>query len=366
MKILYLASSTIPSTTANSNHVMKMCEGFGGIEGSEVYMLCFAKAPSLESDYRFYNVKKNFQLKKIRISQFFPINSLKMLLNILWLLFTLKPDIVIGRFSYGVLLSALLKKRSILELHAPIWEISPTEWVGYKLLRRKSNLSTIFVSDALKKIYHEKLGGQLGRTMVQHDCASLLNCVRDDLDQSDLVDTIGYIGSLHQGKGVEVVIEMAKLLPSYRFLIIGGAEDQVDKFEKISPRNITYLGFIPQNELDKYYDQIDIALLPNQFNVFSYGKPINIGEYTSPLKLFEYWSFCKPIIASKIPVLEEVLIDQKNCILVSPERVDEWVDAVEMLQSKDLRNKIARSGYESVKAFYNWNSRAERILSGGA
>ena len=43
---------------------------------------------------------------------------------------------------------------------------------------------------------------------------------------------------------------------------------------------------------------------------------VNISDFTSPLKLFEYMSHKKPIIASDLPVIREVL-DEKNSILVN-------------------------------------------------
>ena len=42
---------------------------------------------------------------------------------------------------------------------------------------------------------------------------------------------------------------------------------------------------------------------------------MNISDFTSPLKLFEYMSHRKPIIASDLPVIREVL-NKKNSILL--------------------------------------------------
>ena len=63
MKILYVSNSKIPSRTANSIHVMKMCQAFS-INGHNVILL----APDIKKNneknvvdiYEFYGVKKNF------------------------------------------------------------------------------------------------------------------------------------------------------------------------------------------------------------------------------------------------------------------------------------------------------------------
>jgi len=68
MKILYISKSNIPSRSANSIHVIKMCQAFSD-NGHEVVML----APNIkkkfdsstEDIYKYYGVKKNFVIKKL-------------------------------------------------------------------------------------------------------------------------------------------------------------------------------------------------------------------------------------------------------------------------------------------------------------
>ena len=68
MKILYISKSIIPSRTANSIHVMKMCQAFAD-NGHDVILL----APNLKEQYEsnvddiydYYGVKKIFFIKKL-------------------------------------------------------------------------------------------------------------------------------------------------------------------------------------------------------------------------------------------------------------------------------------------------------------
>ena len=68
MNILYISKSIIPSRTANSINVMKMCQAFAD-NGHEVVLL----APNLKTKYEknvndiyeYYGVKKNFEIKKL-------------------------------------------------------------------------------------------------------------------------------------------------------------------------------------------------------------------------------------------------------------------------------------------------------------
>ena len=61
MKILYISKSMIPSRTANSIHVMKMCQAFSD-NGHEVVLLAPNIKNKSETDlkdvYGYYGVKK--------------------------------------------------------------------------------------------------------------------------------------------------------------------------------------------------------------------------------------------------------------------------------------------------------------------
>ncbi len=57
--------------------------------------------------------------------------------------------------------------------------------------------------------------------------------------------------------------------------------------------NISFHGFIAHGQVQKYIEAFDIVLVPCQKTIMVHGGGGNIGQWTSPLKLFEY-------IASKV------------------------------------------------------------------
>lgn len=71
MKITYISSSTIPSRTANSIHVMKMCQAFAK-NGHEVTLLAPDNhkeyEPSVECVYDYYGVDQCFEIIKKSLS----------------------------------------------------------------------------------------------------------------------------------------------------------------------------------------------------------------------------------------------------------------------------------------------------------
>ena len=74
MKILYIAPSFIPSRTANSVHVMKMCNAIGNI-GHDVTLVTRGSNKTI-SDYNYYDVDNNFRIAKINFFNIRFINSI--------------------------------------------------------------------------------------------------------------------------------------------------------------------------------------------------------------------------------------------------------------------------------------------------
>ena len=93
------------------------------------------------------------------------------------------------------------------------------------------------------------------------------------------------------------------------------------------------------------------AYLPYQESLQVFGGNAHSGEIIRPLKLFEYMASNRPIIASDLPGLREVL-DCDNSVTISPEDIDEWIDAIIMLCNNPcLAVDLSAKALEDVKMF---------------
>jgi hypothetical protein len=63
VKIAYLSDSTIPSRTANSVHVMKMCQAFAK-NGHEVVLFARRSEEQVGDEYSYYGVDPCFDIEK--------------------------------------------------------------------------------------------------------------------------------------------------------------------------------------------------------------------------------------------------------------------------------------------------------------
>jgi glycosyltransferase involved in cell wall biosynthesis len=108
---------------------------------------------------------------------------------------------------------------------------------------------------------------------------------------------------------------------------------------------------------------VDVLLMPYQESVFIGVPGHDTARWMSPMKMFEYMATGVPIISSDLPVLQEVLENEKNALLVSPSRSDEWISALDrLLSDKELARSLGTCAHEDYKSKHTWLIRAERLL----
>ena len=369
MKILYISKSTIPSRTANSIHVMKMCQAFSD-NGHEVVLL----APNIKNEsetdlkdvYEYYGVKENFKIKKLWHPKL-KGGAIIYLLNVFfYLIFNKKFDLVYGRFLHGCYIAALLKNLVIFESHEAIfYQKNHRLFFFKKLIKFKNFKKLIVISQALKNMYLENGYLDISKIYVAHDGADEVLDFDKKIEllgsKSDL--KVGYVGHLYKGRGLENIIEFAKKINDITFHIVGGLNRDILYWKKYAKNlklnNIFFYGFVSPKETIKYRNSFDVVLAP-------YGKKVTVegegdtSKFMSPLKIFEYMSSKKAIIASDLPVIREVLND-KNSILLDCDDINLWIDSINSLRDVNRRMSIANQALADFYK-YSWKNRAKLVI----
>jgi glycosyltransferase involved in cell wall biosynthesis len=373
LRILYLSDSIIPSRTANSINVMKMCTAFSRI-GNEVVLLTIKRPGShqkdVESDFDFYGVEPLFEIRKFYVPQ---MKSSIFLYSLRCAIETLKikPDVVYGRFLRGVWLAAMLGFETIYEMHFTERQMPRVGRLLFSNLVKKRKLKhLVVISQALKEMIEDNVSRK--KIIVAHDGADLIGNNNKEV-QTELFDPrgqktkVGYIGHLYPGRGIELIFKMARELPGIDFHIIGGAEEDIKtRKREAEGKNIFFHGFVPPSLINSYIRHCDILVMPYQRRVTISGdKASDTSRWMSPLKMFEYMASGRPIIASDLPVLREVLDHERNAILVVPDDINGWVRSIQFLaDDQKTRERLAKQALIDLKQSYTWERRAQRVLAG--
>lgn len=276
------------------------------------------------------------------------------------------PDLLYSRYIYPLTLLRNECDSIIYEAHQP-----PKHWFG------KANEKWVFQSDAFESVVvisnalREKYKDIFpflsdDDIIVAHDAASVPEQSDEAVEEIPARDErmqVGYVGSLSEGKGVEVIIPLAERVIDADFHVVGGNEERVQKWQsRTDAPNLHFHGFVPHGELGHYYADLDVLLAPYQRTVRTSKGGNDLSQWMSPLKLFEYMSVGKAIVSSNLPVLREVLNHEKNALLVPPDSIDEWVRAIETLRSDEKREELGQNARADYESQYTWDARVERIL----
>ncbi|MCJ8498593.1 glycosyltransferase family 4 protein [Chryseobacterium salipaludis] len=353
-KILYLSGSQIPSKSANSVHVMKMCQALAN-EGCTVKLT--GMGTSKEDLYKFYDVAAKFKTavsspQRNNILRFFAYN---------WLCFKeiaqSRNTVVYLRYFYPLLWCIIFRKKVIVEFHG-ISHNRFIKWLINILLRSEKLVTAVFITEKLLLEYQKMFKLEQERCLILSDCADKVDVPENGTNRKN----IGYVGHLYGGRGIEIIIEVAVLLQNYTFHIIGGHPGDVEKYRAISPTNIKYYGFKTQAELKEVYKHFSIALAPYQEKVSIEKKGADNARWMSPMKIFEYMANKKVIIMSDLPALREIGLHTKDFLMVDAKDSSQWKKAIETLNNdSDLFDDIREHSYKTFLAKYTWSSRAKRI-----
>jgi glycosyltransferase involved in cell wall biosynthesis len=226
----------------------------------------------------------------------------------------------------------------------------------------------IVITERLKTLY-SRLGMPAGAICVAPDgvdarrlCQNLDRREARKALQIPLDKTlVCYTGHLFEWKGVHVLIESGRYLPDgYWIYIVGGTDSDRTALqhyiETRQVKNVVLVGYVPYTEVPGYLAAADVLVLPNT------SQQRISREYTSPLKLFEYMGARRPIVASDLPSIREVLCHEEHAFLVpsdDPVRLSEGI--LRITQDVDLAQRLVENAYAEAQN-YTWENRAATIV----
>lgn len=361
MRIIYAAPANLDEQKAHAIHIVNMCAAIQS-NGHDVSLLASKCSAGLAETYGSGESLTVITANEARLPALARGPAFAVCAAI-----TAKKQaasLLYTRHIPTALLSSSLSIPTILELHSP--PRNNQNWMVARVFNRKVGLALVLITDALRTEIARRLPMIASEKLFVAPDAAVPQPTNLAIRLSLARPIVGYLGNLYMGKGVELVCDVAARLPDFDFYVVGGDIQQisllVQRFASI--KNLHFVGKVPPRIAYQYINGFDYALLPNQEVVMVNDYATDIGQWTSPLKMFEYMAAGKPIIASRLPVLQEVLKDRENAILADPRDPGAWVAALRHLwANKDVRTRIGERAREDFFENYTWEVRARNVLN---
>jgi glycosyltransferase involved in cell wall biosynthesis len=87
------------------------------------------------------------------------------------------------------------------------------------------------------------------------------------------------------------------------------------------------------------------------------------GDYTNPVKFFQYLASGTPIAATDLPFLEEFINKNLALAVCKPDSVDEFAECLSEALSKYPRKPEGYPENINLSRQFTWEKRMERILA---
>lgn len=270
-----------------------------------------------------------------------------------------KTDIVFSNDGLPLIMASLFCDVTVYEMH----DFPEHDTVLYRLLFRRVRL--VISTNKWKSLELQKRFGVRGEKIIIEPNAVDTERfggiskteARKKLGLAGSAKLAVYTGHLYPWKGADVFAQAAADLPDIEAVFVGGTEGDLTRFRKQwgSFKNIRIIGHVTHENMPLWQAAADVLVLPNTAK-----EPIS-ERYTSPMKLFEYMASERPIVASDIPSVREI-VDETEVFLAKPDDSASFATALRTT-FKQLPEALrrARAAREAVKE-HSWVKRAERIL----
>ena len=389
--LLYIANARMPTEKAHGLQIMKMCSEFARRLEVELLVPHRFQTRSMKQVadvYEYYGVERKFSIRRIfslnltppldsRLSywtqwvqglMYWPQSILFGLVSAVFTM-TRSVKLVYSRdfltCLFLFLCQRLHRKRVFFEAHD-----LPLTKLGRRIrcwpLRHISGL--VVISGRLGELYQTE-GIPPEKILVAPDGVDLplfsrelqKKSARQELGIPHEKTVICYTGHLYRWKGAQVLAQAMKILPDdYLFCVVGGTPQDIMEFKEFSTTNripnVMVVGYVPPGMVPRYLAAADVLVLPNT------SEEAISRLYTSPLKLFEYMAARRPIVASDLPSIREIL-NEDNAVMVRPDEPQALAEGImKVLKDGELAGKLVENAFRDAQ-LYTWEKRAERILN---
>jgi glycosyltransferase involved in cell wall biosynthesis len=175
-----------------------------------------------------------------------------------------------------------------------------------------------------------------------------------------------YIGTLADWQGLDVVIKALPLVleqKAVRLHIVGRGRSRQ---RKLLAKQIRKLGVegcvtiqpaVPHHEVPALIAGSDICIAPLGLN------DRNVTQGACPIKVLEYMASSRPLIASNMPIVRELVREDVDALLFSPNDPQDLAGQVlRLLADPALSQRLSDSATERALTKFTWHAAQKKLL----
>lgn len=371
MKLYYIANARIPHKKAYAIQIAKMCEAFVE-EGADLELIIPRQRGVADDIKDYYKLRTSICVKRMPALNFYASGKLGFFFSgINFMLF----------YSLYLFSRVLFGKRGVVyttDMDTFSFVVSP--YFGMPCFlethggKAKTFINTIFfkrvkgiivINNIIKKQIKRILAFPEDKIIVEPngiDLELFRAIPRDEARRALSLPKdrkiVMYCGRFYGWKGLEVLADAVAMLPNDIFVyIVGGTKEEftdVIKREDISA-NFIFPGEQPYAQIPFWLSAADgLLVLGTKHDNQSY-------YYTSPMKIFEYMAVERPIIASKTPAIQDILLSEE-AVFYEPDNASDLADKICLVANspESACSKVVAACLK-VKEL-TWRARARKII----
>tara|TARA_Y100000589_G_scaffold132495_1_gene126445 strand:+ start:119829 stop:120971 length:1143 start_codon:yes stop_codon:yes gene_type:complete len=173
-------------------------------------------------------------------------------------------------------------------------------------------------------------------------------------DIKEKTNQLLFVGRLDAIKGIIPLVKTMQLLPQAHLKVIGDGEEKENiksLIQELQLKNVTLLGAQPIEEVRKHIYESYALVLPSFYE-------------TQGIVSMEANACMKPVAASNINGIKEVVKDGYNGILFEPGNINDMAEKISfLLNNKEDAKKMGKNGRKLMEEKFSWKKIAMQTIT---
>ena len=371
MRILYCAiDQTVPGSVGGSVHVTAVAEGLATL-GHDVHVLVSpGDRPFPEGRVQWTAMTPPLGKKELRWARRGAVQRIAK---------AFEPDVVMERYynfgGEGLAAAAATDALGVLEVNAPVVDypgspkarldrllvVEPMRRWRERLCRR----ADLIVTPAASILPRDTPSTKIVELEWGADTDRFTPAASGALPFARPSGTLAvFAGAFRSWHGAIDLVRAMRLLrerhvTSISAVLIGdGPERPPAEIEAQGLDTVSFTGSVPHEQMPACLAAADIGVAP--FDVAAH-KPLTLGFYWSPLKIFEYMAAGLPVVAPAGGRMSGLIEHNREGILYKPATPAALADALARLGDSDLRRELGKAARARAVREYSWKAHCQAL-----